>query len=94
MTNIANEQWIENELIPKLLQNNKFSVKNTANLVENKKIIVKMCAIEPLSTKDAFMLTQCYKVKLILYTTSEQNENCVCLIVKVLKALNDDVQLN
>lgn len=83
MTNDKNEKWIADQLIPQLVKNGKFALKNEENLSENKEIVVKSCEINQLSAKDAFMLTLCYKVKLILTDASGQNENCVGLVVKV-----------
>lgn len=83
MANDKNERWIADQLIPELVKNGKFELKNEKKSSENKEIMVKSCDINQLSSKDAFMLTLCYKVKLVLTDASGQNENCVGLVVKV-----------
>lgn len=62
------EKWIENELLPKLLENGKFSTK----LQKFSK--VKHCEISRLSSAEVFMLTVCYRIKIIV-TNDENNIN-------------------
>lgn len=62
------ESWIKDELVPKLLKN-KFDV-SWKNKSETKIVDVE---VKKLTTADAFMLTECFKIKVKL-SNDEPND--------------------
>lgn len=80
-----NINWIIYNLIPEILQNGKFSLPNNDENLSETDIKIKRCDVQAISTKDAFMLTNCYKVKVYLseMATDGTMEKIVGLVVKV-----------
>lgn len=85
-TNDSNEHWIEFDLIPKLIKSRQLTlnIKNSEHRTnDDDEIKVKNCLINQISTKEVFMLTKCYRVKIILTDVLETIEECIGLVVKV-----------
>lgn len=75
------EIWIRQELIPNLIDNKILRLNNNSTM----DVLLKSCEIKPLSSvEDIFMLTNCYKVEVILTNTdrSVENETIYRIVVK------------
>lgn len=77
------EKWIQEYLVPLLIENGKIKCKNEK---ENCSVLKKF-EIRKLSLKEAFMLNICYKVKVILSSSLDNdvsNDEEFGLVVKVI----------
>lgn len=87
--NKAHKTWITNELTSHLIKN--LNVSSCENPIDH--IQVKSVEIKPMSLEVAFMLTNCYFVKIVLNTNNShkcckneqsERENVFDLVVKVM----------
>lgn len=72
------EKWIENELLPNLMKEGKFST-NSHNFSK-----IKKCDISRLSSADVFMLTVCYRIKMIATNDDNSYDKEFGFVLKVL----------
>lgn len=77
------EIWIRQELIPHLI-NKKILRLNSDDSCSNN-ILLKNCTIKSLSSADAFMLTNCYKVEIVLTNTDQSDANETTIYRVVIK---------
>lgn len=75
------EFWIENDLVPTLINDQKLIKCNETSEC----IRLKECCITKLSASETFMLTNCYKVKIILTNLLNLNgcDSVFHIVVKV-----------
>lgn len=84
MESATNENWITCNLIPELVQSGKFALTSDENPSKTD-VVIKSCDINPLSAKDAFMLTICYKVRVVLESArGGKDDEAIGLVVKVI----------
>lgn len=72
-------EWIKNDLIKNLIENRKF----TLPWEENDLPKIVDLDLKPMTTSDAFMLTSCFKIKIILSDASGEQTAEFGIIVKV-----------
>lgn len=91
---MANEIWIETELIPILIEQQSITLKsennnNKLNDTQTMDISLKYCDIKLLSVDEAFMLTKCYKVTIAITDSNGENETIYRIVVKVRHIYNE-----
>lgn len=87
--NLENEKnWIENFLLPLIFEQGKLIKTNDNNLLKKENFIIKDIIMKLIGSEESFMLTSCYKCKIVFNYAGKEYSNT--LIVKKTPRVPED----